>query len=241
MVVRELGPVEALKGIEQAIARGGFGGGRLGHHQRHARPRVGLGGAGAMVGALGADAGDREEGLKRTGRVGFLHGALLPLRERLVFEHGAGGPANVAVGAVQVRPGQLDGLRVLHAVEGFELMAELGLGVDALERTDTGGALLADVADAVEARLHLAAADGEIHRAILGVDERIGHGQGSAGHELFLRGGVAGALRGEVDGVDLAPAPIEGIEGLLVLGRELGAVAEGHARRRTGADVEGGR
>ena len=41
-----------------------------------------------------------------------------------MLEHGAGGPADITVGAVQVRPSEGDGLGVLDAVEGFELLAE---------------------------------------------------------------------------------------------------------------------
>ena len=114
---------------------------------------------------------------------------------------------------------------------GFQLMAEVGFVSRAREHVDASSAFLADVTDAVEARLHLTAADGEIHSAILRVDKGVGDGQGATRYEFFLGGGVARTLRGEMNRVDFAPAPVEGVEGLLVLGRELRAIAEGHARR----------
>ena len=231
LVVAKLSPFEAEQGVEDRVACGGLGGGWLGHYYGDAGLSVGLSGAGALVRALGTDAGDCEEGFEGTGRIGFFQRTILPLRERLMLEHGAGGPADITVGAVQVRPSEGDGLGVLDAVEGFELLAEFGFVGRAREHIDPRGAFLADITHAVEAGLHLAAADGEIHRAIFRVDEGVGDGQGATGHEFFLGGGVASAFRCEVDRVDFAPAPVEGVKGLLVLGWELSAVAEGHARR----------
>src|SRR5262249_2019815 len=66
-------------------------------------------------------------------------------------------------------------------------------------------------------------------------------GQGRAGEELLGLAGVGRAGRLEVQGVELAVAPVAQVEGLLVLRREPRAVAEAHPRRRARADVHDGR
>ena len=107
-------------------------------------------------------------------------------------------------------------------------------------RDDTIRGFLTDVRHAVETGLHLAATDGEVHRAILRVNHDVGDGQRGAANEFFLGADVAGALCLEADGVDLTPAPIEDVERFLILGRELGAVTEGDAGGRAWSDVQGG-
>ena len=92
------------------------------------------------------------------------------------------------------------------------------------------GGLGAGVGDAIDAGLHAATADREIHRAVAGVDHGIRERQGSAGEEFFAYGPVGRAVGFEVYGVEFAPAPIEGVEGVLVTGGKFRAVAERRAR-----------
>ena len=72
------------------------------------------------------------------------------------------------------------------------------------------------------------------------MNDRIRHRQRAAGEEFLLRRRVARTLRLEMHRVNLAPAPVEREERVLILRRELRAVAEGHAGRRTGTDVQRG-
>ena len=72
LVVAKLSPFEAEQGVEDRVACGGLGGGWLGHYYGDAGLSVGLSGAGALVRALGTDAGDCEEGFEGTGRIGFF-------------------------------------------------------------------------------------------------------------------------------------------------------------------------
>src|SRR5207248_8123922 len=51
---------------------------------------------------------------------------------------------------------------------------------------------------------------------------------------------VARPVRLQMHGVELAVAPVVDVKGLLIFGRELGAVAERYAGRRAGADVNRG-
>ena len=99
------------------------------------------------------------------------------------------------------------------------------------------GRFLADVSHTEQFRLRAAPADGEVQRAV-GSNRRVGERQRRARDEFFLHGRVAGPLRLDVNGVHRAKGPVEDVKRLLVLGREPGAVAEGHphGRARTGVD-----
>src|SRR4051812_36690152 len=123
----------------------------------------------------------------------------------------ARGPANEAVGVPELWPRDLDRAFV-GLMKRLELVALGALGFAAGRRWRWRGALVARVRDAIEAALDLAPADCEVHRAIRRMDDGVGEGEGSAGEEFLLRGGVAGALRLEVNGVEFAPAPIEAEE-----------------------------
>ena len=72
------------------------------------------------------------------------------------------------------------------------------------------------------------------------MDDHVGDGQRGAEDEVLLGAGIAGALRLEVHGVDLAPAPIHDVERILIFRRELRAVTEGDAGGRARSDVHGG-
>ena len=150
----------------------------------------------------------------------------------------AGGVADRPVLVAQVGPGRLDRARVPVPVEALQLPAQVplrpGLGVGGLARRAD---LAAGVGHAVEGRLRSAAADGEIHRAVLRVDDHVGHRQRLAAEELLHLGGVAGPLGPEVDGAELAEAPVADEQGVLILLGELRPVAERDPRRRARADV----
>ena len=238
----ELAEVIRTQGSEEAITQRGFRGGGLGGRRRDAGARIRLGGLLGVVRALGGLTGQREERFEARG--GFLlgKGAFAPAGVGLVLEHDTGGETQPAVRRGKVWPGSVRSLGVLLAVELLEGLAGEDFGGRGfMIILDRVRGFLAGVGHAVEARLDLAAADGEIHRAVLRVDEEVGDGQRRTADEVGLGAGVAGALGLEVDGVDFAPAPIHDEERFLILGGELGAVAERDTGGRTGTDVHGGR
>ena len=93
------------------------------------------------------------------------------------------------------------------------------------------------VGDAVEAALGAAAAGGEPEGAV-GADGAVGDVEGAAGDEVFLGGGVRGAVGFHADGDDAAVGPVTDEEGVVVGGGELGAVAEEDGGGGREADVE---
>ena len=192
-----------------------------------------------MIRTDAADAGEGKERLDLLRWIAFGKGFRLPRVDRLVFDRGARGPAEMTIGAGEMRPGCLERFRIGLAVEGLKFVAELRRVGEGFVRIDGGRVFLAGVGDTIETRLDAASADREIHRAILRMDEGVGHGKGGAGDEILLHPGVARALGFEIHGIDFAPTPVEDVKGVLVFGREFRSVAEGRAGRRTGADVDG--
>ena len=94
-----------------------------------------------------------------------------------MLEDDSGGGTDPAVRRSEVRPGCLRGGWVLLAVEFLEGLARDDFGGRARRLVFDGvGRLLADVRHAVKTRLYLATTDGEIHRAILRVNQDIGDG-----------------------------------------------------------------
>src|SRR5262249_25482117 len=164
---------------------------------------------------------------------------VLPRFGVLMLQGDAGRVADVTVLVVEVRPYCLDRLLVglVIRLEGAAQFTLLRAGVVALAR---GRRFLADVADAVQPRLRLAPADREVHRPVHGVDDYVRQRQWRAAEELLQFALVARALRRQVDRVELAVAPVTDEERLLILRRELRAVAERDSRRRTWADVDNG-
>ena len=241
LLLGELREVVGAERGEQAVAERGFRGGRRGGRRRDAGARVRLGGALGMVRALGGLTRQREERFQAGGGVLLGEGAFGPAGVRLVLEHDARGEAQPAVRRRKVRPGGIRGGGVLLAMEFLEGLAgdDLG-GRRRCLVLDGVGRFLAGVGHAVEAGLDLAAADGEVHRAVLRVDQEVGDGQRGSADEVGLGADIARALGLEVDGVDLAPAPIHDEERFLILGGELRAVTEGDTGGRAGADVHGG-
>ena len=207
-------PVELEQRVEQFAL----------HRRIHGRA-VGL----AMLRANAGGAGQGHQRLHLLARIGFSERFVSPCRRRLMLDGGACCPANETVGMPQIRPGKINRLGVLLAVESFQTVAQiarfsaLGFG------RDKRRVLLARVCHPVHARLHPSSADGEVHGTVLGVNDRIGKRQRRAGDELLLRRRVGGALGLQMNRIQFAPAPIEREHRILVPGGEFRAIAEGHA------------
>src|SRR5262249_26127350 len=90
---------------------------------------------------------------------------------------------------------------------------------------------LTDVSDAIQSRLRAAAPGDEIERPVDGMDDDIRYRQRRAIEELLQFALVGAAVGRQVQGVELAIAPVAQEQCFLILGGEPGAVAEGHASR----------
>ena len=118
-------------------------------------------------------------------------------------------------------------------------MPLLGFGGHFISRCRRS-AFLAFIRHAVETALRLATTDREIHRAVDGVDDHIGEGQGLAGDELFLHHLQTSAIWHGVDGIHGAVGPVVAIERTLILRGEFGTCAEYATGGRAWADVHTG-
>ena len=163
-------------------------------------------------------------------------GPLLPLFHRLMHYRRHRRPTDEPVAIGQMRPGLVHRVLVLLAVKVFQLLPQ---DAPVMHRALHGrrGGFLAGVGHTIHTRLHLATADGEVHRAIFWANNHVRHRQGAACNKCFTRARVAGAIGFEMHRVNLAPTPIENEKGVLILGRKLRAVAEYRTRGRAGADV----
>ena len=105
-----------------------------------------------------------------------------------VLEQGvARGRADESILVVEFGPRRVDRFWIRFAMEGFQrLSLASGLGLLRCAGLDRRGRFLTGVAHAIEAGLHPASADGEIHRAVAGMDDGIGERQGRAGKEFLL-------------------------------------------------------
>ena len=150
----------------------------------------------------------------------------------------AGGVTDPAVGMTHERPGLFKGGgRRSDVTKGFEFAAEL-LFRRGVEPGDGRGGLRTLISDAVERGLTAAAADGDVHMAVLRTDHGVGDGEGLAGGEDFLARLPAAAFRREVDRVERGEGPVTREERTLIGRRELGAGAHGGAGRAAWADVD---
>ena len=148
------------------------------------------------------------------------------------------GVSDEAVVVGEEGPGGVEGGGVVPAMKRLELPPQAAGVVCRRDCGGWGGVFIAHVGHPIQARLHLPPANREIHRPIVGVDDRVGDGQRNAREKLLLGGGVGGTAGLQVDGVEFAPAPIERVKRLLILHRKLRPVAKSHAGRRSRADVE---
>jgi hypothetical protein len=124
-------------------------------------------------------------------------------------------------------------------VGGLDGVTHAGFFIER-QRSGLGGGFVADISHAIDAGLRFAAADGEVHRAVLRMDDDIGERQRLAEDELLLHGLVAGAFAFEVDGPHGAVGPIVDVDGVLVFRGEFRAGASDDAGGAAGADVERG-
>ena len=184
---------------------------------------------------LVSDAGEGDERLDGRLRIGLGEGIFLPLCDRLPLDGSAGGEAQEAVLAGQVRPRLGERLRTI----GFQQVPEFRLGGGWCGLSRSGG-LAAGVGDPIERSLAAAATGGEIHGAVLFGDDDVGEGHRLAGDELLLHGFETGAVRLVVDRPHGAERPVEGEEGVLIFRWEFRARAEDRSGGRAGADVDGG-
>ena len=150
----------------------------------------------------------------------------------------AGGVADPAVSVTHERPGLIKrGGRRSDVTEGFEFSAEF-LFRRGVEPGDGRGGLRTLISDTIERGLTAAAADGDVHVAVLRTNHGVGDGERLARGEDFLAGFPAAAFRREVDGVERGEGPIAREESALVGRRELGAGAHGGTGRAARADVD---
>ena len=217
-------PVDRVQGGQDPALQGGIG-------RRIGRLAMGL--------VPAADAAERHQGRDGLARVGLGQGLLPPSRRVLPLHGDPGGVADRPVPVSQVGPGRLDCIRVRVPVEALQSPAQVPLrkglaGGGLARRVD----LAAGVGHTVKGRLCSSAADGQIHRAVLRVDDHVGHRQRLAADELFHLGGVAGPLGPEVDGAELPEAPVADEEGVLILLREFRTIAERDPGGRTRSDVD---
>ena len=163
----QLGEIELEQGCEQLSAQRGV---------RRFGVRL------AVLRADARRAGERHQGLDLLCGIALRERLPAPLAEGLMLDGGARSPADEAVVVAEMRPCARHGLRVLPAVECLQLMpqvaqpARLGLRRDR-GRRERCGALRARVGHPIQPRLHTAPADGEIHRAVLRMDDGIGQRQ----------------------------------------------------------------
>ena len=91
-----------------------------------------------------------------------------------MFERDSGSGTDEAVFVVEVRPGDFDSFGRGFAVEGFELVAQFAKWGFPGAQIDGVGVFLALLGDAIEAGLNSATTDGEVHRAVVRMNEEIG-------------------------------------------------------------------
>ena len=192
------------------------------------------------AGGLFALVGDGDRRLDEAARI--LHGErfVLPGLDGLVFERHAGGVADEAVGAGELRQcGCHRGGRIIGlAVESLQGMPGRTLGSTARLAMIAGRRRFAAlVDDAIQLALATAAADGEVEGAVLTHGE-VGERERSPRQELLLHPLVGRTLWLQVDRVHRPERPVADVEGFLVFGGELRAVAEGRTHGRPGADVD---
>ena len=150
---------------------------------------------------------------------------LVPQRRLLELHRHAGGPSDEAVAmARETAKAASTAFGSLRPWTRFGPPGDAGRGPrrcpGSFDRDRFGGRTGALVGDAIEARLREPAADLEVHRPVLRVDDHVGQGQRRAGQELLQLAGVRRALWLEMQGIELAVAPVAEVQGLLVLRRE---------------------
>src|ERR1017187_5803627 len=96
---------------------------------------------------------------------------------------------------------------------------------------------LADPGHTIKSRHRATAADGEVQCAVFRTDDDIGERQRRSIQELFEFALIRCAVRSQMARIEFAVAPIATEKSFLILGGELGAIAEDHAGGAAGTDV----
>ena len=94
------------------------------------------------------------------------------------------------------------------------------------------------IRDPVKARLDSPAANCEVHRSVVRIDDHIREGQGSARDEVLQLARVRRAAWRQVSRVEFAVAPVAREKRFLILRREFRSVAEADAGRRAWPDID---
>ena len=127
-----------------------------------------------------------------------------------------------------------------HIVPGF---AEFRQGGVVFPGSGNFCGLITRIENAVEGRGTATAADSKVHGTVVRIDHKVGHGHGFALGEDFIVGGIGGACGGQMDGKHTAIGPVAEVHGVLVFGREFGAIAKddtgGAAPANVGDDADG--
>src|SRR4051794_40013533 len=105
---------------------------------------------------------------------------------------------NVPVRMIQIRPGLVDGVRMLPQVERLEHVASR-LQLARIYFFASGSRrFIADIRHAIQARLAVSPTDDEVHCPIDRIDDDVCEGQGSSGDEILQLAGEGGAARLEM-------------------------------------------
>ena len=155
-----------------------------------------------------------------------------------MLQHYTRGPANETVVVIEMRPCSSNRIRILMPVERFELMTQLPNWTRSDFDFNWRGGFTTGVCHAIQTGLNSPSADRKIHRAVLRMNDRVSHRQRCTRKKFFPGCRVACAIRFQMHGVDLAPAPVENKQSLLIFGRELRSIAKCRTRRRSWSDVE---
>ena len=189
---------------------------------------------------IAAHAGQSSHAVDDLERCGRSQDHVSPAVDGLVLQSDPGCVADEPVGMVEVREREVDsgfGIGLL-GVKAFQLLAQVVQMNRCGVLLDGGfGRFRTGVDHAIEFGLCASSSNGEAERPV-GRDHHIGQRQWRPRQEFFLSGGVARTTGSDVNGVHRAECPVANIQSILVLGGELGAVAEGDSHRATGANVD---
>ena len=133
-----------------------------------------------------------------------------PLVNRLMLDRGESRPTDESIVVGQDTAKRLSmAFGSCFAVKRFQLMTSLASWICRRCSLRRVRSIRHPHRSRGKARLHQATSDGEVHRTVVGVDDRIGNRQRCTGDELFFCGGVRCTILFQMDGVKPSPTPIE--------------------------------
>ena len=156
-----------------------------------------------------------------------------------MFDGYSGGMTNVAIRIGKVGPRGIQSSRVDFPMKGFQSVTQFLSGVDHPRFYGFICRLRPHIGDSIESRLNLSTSDGEVHRSVDRIDDRISDWQRSTCEEFLLGSFVGSSIVFEMDGVQLSPAPIQSEQSILVSGGEFRTVTKSHSSRRSRANIYG--